>query len=893
MNNISTKLFIIFLYINIVGCNFSSNTDELISKAKQQAQHKDYNGAINTLMDAKAKEPKNPFVHLELGKILIATGKSLKAEKSLKKARALNIAIEQWIIPLAQSYLIQKKYQELIDDINTDGVTSPDIQALIYTFRGKAEMGLNHYDQALVNYEQALSLLPKNKIALLGKFEALKKQNVDTDTLKAYELFLKKDPTNTDLLLSRAVFYASKNETKKAQADFDQILKIEPKNIQAMIGKLNHALASNDQETLKKYINQLKTYKAPPATIKYYTAVAAYAAHKLTEAEKILLELKDKHNAESILLLAKIQAQLSKYQDAKQTLTPLYRVAHKYLPVSKLYASILMKLADYDGVVNVIEKLPQSQLDKTLLMLGASAYQKINLNKKADELIALVPERMNNNNIKPSNAITPTQMYQLYKLIENHKYVEALQLIQPLKKKKSQLAEAYYLEGQVYTSQNKLDKAKDVLNKSLKENPNYLPALSKMAVISEKEGHLERAKMFYNRIIKISPKNTLNIVRLAQIASKQGNGKGAIQILLDAEKTHKNDYLILLTLANISLYQKKIEEAIKWFNQMSEIDQNKEKSQLVHAAILFSQGKYKAADKIYQNLSHNMPLNADTKYKHALIQIKLAKIDEARKSLIEAISLEPKNEKQYRTILAELALKENNIGRILKNAHKLQKKYPNYLYAYYLASRAYKEQDDYDNAAKELETALKLNNTNEKLTSELALIYHQQHKTDKAIKQLKQYLVKKPNSSIIYFSLGLIYQQSNQLKSALKAYQKSLKLSPKNIIALNNMAWLLIDQTKYKQAVSAAKKAYELSPKSAAITDTYGWALFKNKQIKKGAELLAKAHQQNMDNTEISTHFAEILVAQKKIDQAKTLLNEVLKQDPKYQPAKNLLDKIK
>jgi tetratricopeptide (TPR) repeat protein len=140
-------------------------------------------------------------------------------------------------------------------------------------------------------------------------------------------------------------------------------------------------------------------------------------------------------------------------------------------------------------------------------------------------------------------------------------------------------------------------------------------------------------------------------------------------------------------------------------------------------------------------------------------------------------------------------------------------------------------------------------------------------------------VAEQPGDGAAWSNLGLIEQQFGRGEAALQAYEQAVLHAQPNPVILNNMAWLYADRDP-QRAVELATQAYELAPTRAEIVDTYGWVLFQSGRRSEGLAALQQALIIAPRNAEIALHVAEALIEMQRADEARPMLERVLRDHP-------------
>jgi Flp pilus assembly protein TadD len=102
------------------------------------------------------------------------------------------------------------------------------------------------------------------------------------------------------------------------------------------------------------------------------------------------------------------------------------------------------------------------------------------------------------------------------------------------------------------------------------------------------------------------------------------------------------------------------------------------------------------------------------------------------------------------------------------------------------------------------------------------------------------------------------------------------------VTALNNLAWLYQEEGN-KKGVTYAERAHELAPDRPEITDTLGWLLVQNGDTNRGLVLLQEAAVKAPHIPEIRYHMAVALAKVGRREEARKVLDRLLKTDKDFQ----------
>jgi tetratricopeptide (TPR) repeat protein len=157
-------------------------------------------------------------------------------------------------------------------------------------------------------------------------------------------------------------------------------------------------------------------------------------------------------------------------------------------------------------------------------------------------------------------------------------------------------------------------------------------------------------------------------------------------------------------------------------------------------------------------------------YSQGLKYFNEKKIEEAEKELLQAVKIDPRNEKAFCLlgIVSSMRGKNEVALSMLQEAIKLK---PEYLQAHF----------------------------------NLATIYYQSGNLPEAIKEVETVLAYKPADSLVFRrKLGAFYTEAGRYDEAVQQYEEALKENPKDVIVQYNLGLTYLLQKKFSEAKAVA-----------------------------------------------------------------------------------------
>jgi len=233
-------------------------------------------------------------------------------------------------------------------------------------------------------------------------------------------------------------------------------------------------------------------------------------------------------------------------------------------------------------------------------------------------------------------------------------------------------------------------KAKDLMIKANKINPNNLSVLNNLGTACKELGDNKTAMSYYEEIIKINPNHTNAQYNLGLMFYNLGEYKKARNYFLKTTEIQPNYALAFISIANVQVELKEYESAVKNYQKAIEINPNIASAHNNLGLVFRILNDYENAIQCYEKAIKIKKDNAGSYHNLALAQKEMGKFNEAIKSHKMAINYEPENLTHY-FYLSELKRDiidtnlKNKVEKIIKgkNSTKIRVAYGNYLLAKY------------------------------------------------------------------------------------------------------------------------------------------------------------------------------------------------------------------
>ncbi|WP_338039755.1 tetratricopeptide repeat protein [Luteibacter yeojuensis] len=139
----------------------------------------------------------------------------------------------------------------------------------------------------------------------------------------------------------------------------------------------------------------------------------------------------------------------------------------------------------------------------------------------------------------------------------------------------------------------------------------------------------------------------------------------------------------------------------------------------------------------------------------------------------------------------------------------------------------------------------------------------------------------KPDDTDMLYGRGLAYAEAGRVDDAVADFRKILELKPGDIETSNALGYTLADNDRdLGEAQNLIQAARAARPDDPSVADSWGWLKFRQGELDQAESTLRSAWAQRKD-ADIGVHLAEVLWTRGRHDEARKLLNEVRRIDPK------------
>lgn len=222
-------------------------------------------------------------------------------------------------------------------------------------------------------------------------------------------------------------------------------------------------------------------------------------------------------------------------------------------------------------------------------------------------------------------------------------YREALKKIEGLEVSKGLNARWLTVKGESQMALDRMEDAEKTLTQALAHSDKYLPAHKSSAELHLKQGNIDRAIHFLSRADELSPMDMNRKVNLGRLLFQQGRESEG-RVFLDRAVKNSSPAeraAILLKVAETYMENNRFAEAEELFLKLLKTNKNDVEAYNRLGIALRRQGKFDEAEAYYRMALESHPENPILLYNLGVLQFSRHQKEKARKSLLEALRLDP------------------------------------------------------------------------------------------------------------------------------------------------------------------------------------------------------------------------------------------------------------
>jgi Flp pilus assembly protein TadD len=437
-------------------------------------------------------------------------------------------------------------------------------------------------------------------------------------------------------------------------------------------------------------------------------------------------------------------------------------------------------------------------------------------------------------------------------------------------------------KGQSYLVAGNFEKARVEFQNVLQIAPTDPEARFEMGVVDEKLSKIREAAGFYQGTIDVNPDHLKARTHLARLYVMSGAPDRAMQVIKPALDKHPDDAELLTIRAAAHVQQKDITDAQVDAERAVQLDPKNPDALATLAGVYSANREVDKAQKLIEDGIARIPDTTDLRLILAQLYVVQNRLDEAERLLLKLVQMRP-----------------------TESAHRIR------------LAQFYARQNKTDAAELALRDAVKAMPQERELKLNLVQLIATRRNPEAAEKELKAMIAADPKDLEMKFALARFYQGNRQPALAESIYRDviaSEKLDPFGLGARNRLAGLRVQQNDFAGAEKLIGEVLAKSPRDddaltlrgeialakkdpkAAIADlravlrdqpnalpvlrTLASAHLANGEPAIAEETMRLAQEANPKDPNTRLELALLLTQLGKSEQAKTLLADLVKEQP-------------
>lgn len=781
--------FVILAGLTMAACDASeeTNVEDLLSRADKLRKEGNLRASIIDLKTVLQKSPKMGDARLMLGRIYIDIGDSESAIKELTVAQELGANEREINFLLGRARLLRGDYENLLAEYKVEKDFSAVRSSQYHLLRGLAMHSLGRFAEAEDNFKAANAAY-------------IKDINEERPHLKVTEL---------------------------------------PEFVDAIIGLTNVALDQRKWSSAESLLARATALSPDKAEVLGAKGELAFARENYAESEMAFKgAFAKKPNSLRLQIgLARAQVTLEKYDEAIVNLEAVL----KYFPnhiLTNYYRSLAASQSqDYESAKLYSDKILKIRPNyvQAHLVAGIANFALRNFEQANLHLGRYLQTSPSNSDAQRLHAITKLQLSEPS---------EALDILMPLAKKKSD-------DGAL---------------------------LSLIATAAAKSGDLILAKDFYAKAVDVDPDNANAKYRLAMAKLSTGETSEGLLELEKAAKGSPGFIRNQYTLLTHYLQEKAYEDALKTARKLREALPDSINPLIGEGIALTGLGDWANALKAYEKALEIEPTHIGAAYGVFEVHFNNKAYEKARAVYDRILEARPKH---TTTLLRLIALEQylGNTKRVPDLLTRAIESDPTAVTPRLLAAQEALSQGRPQRALANLQAIAEKNSEDPRVLQLIGRAQIAARKPGEAARALEKLVRIQPNSAAAHYLLAQSYALLGNRQRMQEALQKTLELDPKLLVAgIANVRGLAVDG-KLELAKTQLATLKTTFPDNVDVLVLEAWLLRRTGKPGDAVAVLDKA-QAKLDNETVAIDRSTALWEADRRDDAATELYRWVAKNP-------------
>ncbi len=882
------------------GWYLLGHTGDPIRNARILLQKGDLRAAQIELRNAVKADPRNAEAHLRLAQLQLQASDPVAAEKELKIACELNCDRKLIVPLLAQSYLAQGRFADVLSEVKVAPDAEPGEAAKTHVMRAMAQIGMNNDADARASLTEAQRLAPDNQDAALTLARIFIKEQDLSGAERQVDRVLALNETRADALVLKGQLLAAKGNEAGALEYLERAVAAAPSSLGMLLERANQYLVAGEDVKARADVNKVLAAEPQNAGAVYLNMVLYVRAGRYADADLALEQLSGviQRFPRGLYFQALIKSNLGQTEQAVDAALRYVAQAPTDFDGARLLARVELGAQRPERAVAVLNRAIAAGANtaETLDLLGrayAVQGQSQLASRTFQEAASLAPSSP-----EILTRLASTRM-QLGDMSGATAALEKALDIQPRQPDTGEALVATALgAGDVEKAQAALDRLRQQNGET--EMVGILTGMVKLARMD-----LEGARAQFAAVADTFPASDMARVNLGKVLVLQGRKPEAEAVLNGLLAKNRADLEALTPLVQSLVGDNKLPEAIAAVQAARTVapspaltaalvdlqvkaKEPRKALDVVRQALesgppppvlLAAQARAQAADgdmqgakASYRQILAGTPGDLETRRALVTLALNTNDLDSAEAALREGLKLSPGNLGMMNTLIFA-AQRKGGITAALATADELRRDPANLPASSVIKGDTFMGARRYGDAAQAFAAELKANPSTA-LVLRTAGALASGGGQEQAAQQLQAWLLQHPDDADATQMLATLDISAGRKQEAEQHLQTVLNKRPNDAIALNNLAWVYQSKGDAR-ARGLAQRAHLLAP-SGETSDTLGWIMTKEGAAADALPLLQEAARLRPSDRTVKFHLASALNAVGKPEEAMQTLEAIL-----------------
>lgn len=857
------------------GCDLLGSPRE---KAAAHLARGDLAAARIEATNAIQKDEKDVEAYVLLGRVLVAQGDLVTAERTLAKALEHGADVNVVDALRARVLLKMQDFPRILAELKPVPGHRGETLAVVHAVRGHAELAARRRDDAARSLAAAVQAAAELPEVLVLKAHFAVVEGKPEEALAILDGALKTSPRHALAWETKADLLQTQGKVDEAIAAYDQAAAAEPSDVGALVSAAHLAIRAGRLDLAEQRV-EAAAKRAPDAIALRHTRAMLLFERK--EYDKALVAVQEILRAQPAFVPAMVLGAMTHLQrgepnQAETLLRPVVQAQGGNVPVRRLYATALLRMGDAQAALDALKPLLAAEVaDAALLTLAAEAAMKLKDHAQAtayyERAARLAPgqagllaragiarmaggdaakgmEVLERASGLSGDDIGPDAVLAVAHL-QRGEHAKALATAQRIQAKAANSPIGFNLAGGAYLGQKDLAGARRQFERALEIDPGYWPAVSNLVRLDVAAGQKDAARA---RVERVLARDGANVEAAAALASLTGDREAFVRHLEGVRARDAKALQPRLALARLYVERGRGDQALAVAREATAIAPQQVEAQELLGVAQFAAGRNSEALTTLRDLATKQPGIVS-------VQLRLAQVHAALDDLASA-------EAAYRRVLAlqsghvdamlglaGMLVRQKRTEDALKIAAELRTAQPKSALGLVLAGDILAGARRHAEAIKSYEAAFALQPS--------GVLVVKQHAVRTAAGEkpgdgpLLKWLAEHPADAAVRMHLGTSRYLDGRYKEAADQFETIVKADPQHGYALNNLAnaYLKLEDAR---ALGLAEAALKTMPENADVLDTYGLAHMRFGKPALAVDALRKAVNRRPDEAAFRLNYA-------------------------------------